>query len=55
MYVNSIIAIEEKYDGPKLDDSGITLEFVKDLLEAYKNQKKLHRKYAYKVKKKIIK
>lgn len=30
-------------------DGKVTLEFMKDLLEWYKNQNKLHRKYAYKI------
>lgn len=41
------------YDGPKLDDGNVTLEFMEELLEYYKNQKKLHRKYAYKVRKSL--
>lgn len=44
------LAIDDKYDGPKLENGKVTLEFVKDLMETYVNQKKLHKKYAYKVK-----
>ncbi|KAL2915985.1 Palmitoyl-protein thioesterase 1 [Polyrhizophydium stewartii] len=43
------IIVEESYDGPRLPESGITLEFVKDLLEYMKAQKQLHRKYALKI------
>ncbi|KAG5343584.1 PPP5 phosphatase, partial [Acromyrmex charruanus] len=43
------MAIEGEYTGPKLVDGKVTLEFMKDLLEWYKNQNKLHRKYAYKI------
>lgn len=43
------LAIEDEYSGPKLEDGKVTLQFMKDLMIAYKNQKKLHRKYAYKV------
>jgi len=43
------IAIEDEYTGPKLVDGKVTLEFMKDLLEWYRNQNKLHRKYAYKI------
>lgn len=44
------ISIEDDYDGPKLEnDKNVTLEFMKDLMQHYKDQKKLHKKYAYKV------
>lgn len=44
------ISIEDDYDGPKLDEEkNVTLEFMKGLMEHYKDQKKLHKKYAYKV------
>lgn len=44
-----IIAIEDDYTGPQLEDGKVTLNFMKDLMEFYKDQKKLHRKFAYKV------
>ncbi|CAB0031866.1 unnamed protein product [Trichogramma brassicae] len=44
-----IMSIEDEYTGPKLEDDKVTLKFMKDLLEWYKDQKKLHRKYAYKI------
>lgn len=43
------IEIEDDYDGPKLEDGKVTEKFMVDLMEYYKNQKKLHRKFAYKV------
>lgn len=44
------ISIEDDYDGPKLeDDKNVTLDFMKALMQHYKDQKKLHKKYAYKV------
>lgn len=44
------ISIEDDYDGPKLDgEKNVTLEFMKALMQHYKDQKKLHKKYAYKV------
>lgn len=43
------IAIEDDYTGPQLEDGKVTLKFMKDLMEFYKDQKKLHRKFAYKV------
>lgn len=42
-------AIDDKYEGPALEDGKVTLKFVTDLMEYYKEQKKLHKKYAYKV------
>ena len=46
MYIT--IEVEDSYDGPKLEDN-ITPEFMKDLLKWFKEQKKLHKKYCYKV------
>lgn len=44
------IAIEDDYTGPKLDNGKVTATFMEELLDWYRQQKKLHRKYAYKVK-----
>ncbi|XP_077998671.1 serine/threonine-protein phosphatase 5-like [Glandiceps talaboti] len=41
------MAIEDNYDGPNIDNGKVTLDFVKGMMETFKNQKKLHRKYAY--------
>lgn len=43
-----VVAVEADYAGPKLDEE-VTLQFVEDLMEHFKNQKVLHKKYAYKV------
>lgn len=44
------ISIEDDYDGPKLEnETTVTLDFMKKLMQWYKDQKKLHKKYAYKV------
>lgn len=43
------IVIEDEYTGPKLENGKVTLEFMKQLLQHFKDQKKLHRKYAYKI------
>lgn len=40
------IIVEPNYDGPVLAETGIDLAFVKNLMLHFKNQKKLHRKYA---------
>ncbi|XP_049812956.1 serine/threonine-protein phosphatase 5 [Schistocerca nitens] len=43
------MTIEDDYDGPKLEDGKVTLQFMVDLMQQYKEQRKLHRKYAYKI------
>ena len=44
------ISIEDDYSGPKLENEDtVTLDFMKELMQWYKDQKKLHKKYAYKV------
>ncbi|XP_022097959.1 serine/threonine-protein phosphatase 5-like [Acanthaster planci] len=40
------MVIEDEYDGPKFEHT-VTKEFMVDLLEHFKQQKKVHRKYAY--------
>ena len=41
--------VEDDYDGPRLSEGGITKEFVEELIERFRDQKKIHKKYAYKV------
>lgn len=41
--------IEADYEGPKLEDGKVTLEFMKHLMEWYKNEKKLHKNFAYRI------
>ncbi|XP_035169822.1 serine/threonine-protein phosphatase 5-like, partial [Oxyura jamaicensis] len=43
------MTIEDEYSGPKLDDGKVTLAFMKELMQWYKEQKKLHRKCAYQI------
>ena len=44
------VAIEDSYAGPALDESQkVTEKFVTDLIEWYRSQKVLHKKYAFKV------
>lgn len=43
------LAIENEYKGPELEDGKVTLKFMMELMELYKKQGKLHRKYAYKI------
>ena len=40
--------MDDGYQGPRLEDD-LTSEFMKELLEWLRKEKKLHRKYAYKV------
>ena len=42
------IEVEDSYNGPKLEGD-INPEFMKDLLKWFKEQKRLHKKYCYKV------
>ena len=41
--------VESDYTGPTLENGKVTLGFMKDLMAAYKEQKRLHKKYAYQV------
>ena len=42
--------VEADYKGPKLDENNaITVEFVHSLIELYRDQKILHKKYAYEI------
>ncbi|KAI9099290.1 Metallo-dependent phosphatase-like protein [Phlyctochytrium arcticum] len=44
------MTVEPSYDGPHFPATGgITLDFVKDMLDHMKQQKKLHRKYLYQI------
>ncbi|KAJ0173510.1 hypothetical protein K1T71_010659 [Dendrolimus kikuchii] len=43
------MTIEDEYEGPALEDGVVTLKFATELMEFYKQQKKLHKKYAYKI------
>ena len=44
-----LTAIEDDYEGPQLDNGKVTEDFVKQLMDTFRDQKKLHRKYAYQV------
>jgi len=41
------IEVESSYDGPHLEDGKVTEKFMVDLMEHFKSEKKLHKKYAY--------
>ena len=48
-FPGSLTAIEDDYSGPKLTDGKVTPEFILQLMKYYRDQNKLHRKYAYQV------
>jgi hypothetical protein len=48
-----VLAIEEDYTGPVLENGEVTFKFVQDLLETFKDQKKLHSRFAFQVYKKV--
>uniref|UniRef100_A0A8C7TUQ4 Serine/threonine-protein phosphatase n=1 Tax=Oncorhynchus mykiss TaxID=8022 RepID=A0A8C7TUQ4_ONCMY len=41
--------IEDEYTGPKLEEGKVTMSFMKEMMECFKDQKKLHRKCAYQI------
>jgi serine/threonine-protein phosphatase 5 len=44
------IAVEPEYDGMQWPDNGsISLEFIMNMIERFRNQKLIHRKFAYKI------
>jgi serine/threonine-protein phosphatase 5 len=44
--LNELI-VESDYVGPHLEDGKVTLNFIMDMIEHFKNQKFIHRKYLY--------
>uniref|UniRef100_A0AAQ5X1I0 Serine/threonine-protein phosphatase n=1 Tax=Amphiprion ocellaris TaxID=80972 RepID=A0AAQ5X1I0_AMPOC len=43
------MTIEDDYVGPKLEDGKVTLKFMKEMMDWFKDQNKLHRKCAYQI------
>ncbi|KRX21784.1 Serine/threonine-protein phosphatase 5, partial [Trichinella nelsoni] len=43
------IIVEDDYDGPVLEDGKVTLQFLEKLKETFKNQKRLHKKFAFNI------
>ena len=43
------MGVEESYDGPRLEDGKVTFAFMKELMETYKKQGTLHRKFAFQI------
>ncbi|KAK3140499.1 hypothetical protein QOZ80_5AG0401860 [Eleusine coracana subsp. coracana] len=44
-----IIEVEQQYAGPRIDGEEITLDFVKAMLDEFKKQKCIHKRYAYQI------
>jgi serine/threonine-protein phosphatase 5 len=42
------MAVDDDYDGVRLGDE-MTPEFINDMLERFKNGKKIHKKYVYQI------
>lgn len=47
------IVVEDTYDGVRLEDQ-ITQKFIDDMIERFKNGKKIHRKYAFQIVKNVL-
>jgi serine/threonine-protein phosphatase 5 len=47
------MAVEDSYDGARLD-AEMTQEFIDDMLERFKNGKKIHRKYVFQIIKNVL-
>jgi len=43
-FCSSFAAVEPAYDGPRIPDEGVSSDFMKDLLQRFKEQKKLHKR-----------
>ncbi|CAN6326338.1 unnamed protein product [Urochloa humidicola] len=44
-----VIEVERQYAGPRIDGEEITLDFVKAMLDEFKQQKCIHKRYAYQI------
>ncbi|OZJ04722.1 hypothetical protein BZG36_01783 [Bifiguratus adelaidae] len=42
-----LMTIEDNYDGPRIKDNHIDEAFLKDMLQRFEDQKKIHKKYAF--------
>lgn len=43
------MVVEPDYDGVKLEGNAMTQEFIDDMIERFKNGKKIHKKYVYQI------
>ncbi|PAN16747.1 hypothetical protein PAHAL_3G083000 [Panicum hallii] len=44
-----VIEVEPQYAGPRIDGEEMTLDFVKAMLDEFKKQKCIHKRYAYQI------
>lgn len=52
MIVTWCAEVEEKYEGPRLEEE-ISADFMQEMMDWLRNQKLLHKKYAFKVSQKV--
>ncbi|GBG69022.1 hypothetical protein CBR_g3721 [Chara braunii] len=45
----SAMEVDDSYTGPRLEGEEVTLEFVKTMMEEFRKQKSLHKRYAYQI------
>jgi len=43
------MTVESSYNGPRIASTGITADFMSQLIESYRERKALHRRYAYQI------
>lgn len=43
------ITVPSDYDGPRLEENNPTVDFLKEMVQRFKDQKLIHTKYAYKI------
>lgn len=43
------MVVEDSYDGVKLEGTKMTKEFIEDMIQRFKDGKKIHRKYVYQI------
>ncbi|THU49163.1 hypothetical protein C4D60_Mb06t06660 [Musa balbisiana] len=43
------IEVESQYTGARIEGEVVTLEFVKKMMDEFKNQRRLHKRYAYQI------
>lgn len=48
-YHLTVPEVGSDYTGPRLKDGQVTLEFVREMLEHFKNQKLIHKKYVFQI------
>lgn len=48
------MVVEDSYDGVRLEGDEMTQEFIDDMLERFKNGKKIHKKYVFQIIKNVL-